>query len=321
MMQARNNLCSALLAMLMFAHVFTVEAMTQHDGLVRQAPPKVDAAADAFSLQQQQMSEEEKAEAITHFNALVAAWHVEALGHVGLHHAAKGEMLEDSSKKLKDDAPYGWAAARDGKTGRIYFYNKFSRTSQWTPPRALPAGWSFQYDGGSRKWYYYNEFTKKSQWEAPFAAKADWTEGVENSPKKAHQEKASIESVAEHSKAKEAISPLPKHSKEDSESKTAKAIDSTEGVENSAKKAHQEKASIESEAENSKANEAKHSKKHGQSKAAKAKHSKKGSESSKKKAHEEKASSKSEAENSKAKEAKRPRLFGGNHGHGKAKHR
>ncbi|KAJ1453295.1 hypothetical protein M885DRAFT_588698 [Pelagophyceae sp. CCMP2097] len=79
--------------------------------------------------------------------------------------------------------PAGWTTARD-ETGRVYFYNLESRTTQWHAPRAAPiappapplaplepeglaAGWSLVHDEKQRLVYYHHAETGKTQWDKP----------------------------------------------------------------------------------------------------------------------------------------------------------
>merc|ERR1719450_988919 len=122
----------------MFAQVWIADATTQNDAMVRQMesdlvdsqvvgiPPHI----DSLSFE----SDEEAVECMDLFNAAaetshVSSGHVEphppsANGEVGEHkQTSKGKLLEDSSEKSNEAQPYGWRAAKDGRTGRIYFWN------------------------------------------------------------------------------------------------------------------------------------------------------------------------------------------------------
>jgi len=98
---------------------------------------------------------------------------------------------EVKSPKLPPD----WAEVKDPKSGKVYYYNKKTKKTSWTPPEpepepepaaaepepqpepepaadALPPGWTEAVDPRSGKTYYYNKATKETSWKKPTAAAA-----------------------------------------------------------------------------------------------------------------------------------------------------
>jgi len=78
--------------------------------------------------------------------------------------------------------PPGWEQLLDPRTGRTYYQNHITRTTQWEPPVPLPAavpvnpassplppGWTENIDPKTGRKYYSNHITKTTQWERPTA--------------------------------------------------------------------------------------------------------------------------------------------------------
>ena len=72
------------------------------------------------------------------------------------------------------DLPAGWRQSRT-PTGRIYYLNDTTRTTQWewpglpgpeNPPAALPAGWREAFDAEGRI-NYVNDTARATRWERP----------------------------------------------------------------------------------------------------------------------------------------------------------
>ena len=74
-----------------------------------------------------------------------------------------------------------WKATVDDKTGRKYYYNRFTKKTQWNVPadcggtdeknQADCGSWKRTRDVNTERTYYYNTATKKTRWELPEACK------------------------------------------------------------------------------------------------------------------------------------------------------
>ena len=62
--------------------------------------------------------------------------------------------------------PGGWEARQD-RTGRLYFVNHNTKTTQWEDPRPLPLGWEVKYDERLKRKYYVDHNTKTTAWTDP----------------------------------------------------------------------------------------------------------------------------------------------------------
>ncbi|XP_012939741.1 E3 ubiquitin-protein ligase NEDD4 [Aplysia californica] len=75
--------------------------------------------------------------------------------------------------RYEEPLPPGWEQQTD-PTGRVYYINHTSRTTQWNRPTessTLPSGWEERTDANGR-FYYVNHFTRSTQWERPTGAAA-----------------------------------------------------------------------------------------------------------------------------------------------------
>lgn len=73
--------------------------------------------------------------------------------------------------------PYGWEAAPDPASGRIYYRNRGTGESSWTPPPMagpppyqpppLPRGWEQAHDPASGRPYFHNRETGETSWTPP----------------------------------------------------------------------------------------------------------------------------------------------------------
>jgi hypothetical protein len=76
----------------------------------------------------------------------------------------------------------GWTEMKDKASGRVFYYNKTTKKTQWTKPDELGSGvasagtaattdstaaWVAREDPATKRKYYYNTETKKTQWETP----------------------------------------------------------------------------------------------------------------------------------------------------------
>jgi len=66
----------------------------------------------------------------------------------------------------KNGLPPFWDARVD-KSGRIYFVNHQTKTTQWGDPRPLPEGWQMKYDERMKRHYYINHVAKSTTWDDP----------------------------------------------------------------------------------------------------------------------------------------------------------
>ena len=60
----------------------------------------------------------------------------------------------------------GWEARQD-RTGRLYFVNHNTKTTQWEDPRPLPLGWEVKYDERLKRKYYVDHNNKTTAWTDP----------------------------------------------------------------------------------------------------------------------------------------------------------
>merc|ERR1719152_259723 len=121
-----------LLAMLLSAHVWSNDATTQNDGLVRQTGTVDSEEVPPPPELQSFGSEEEKLQVIKQFNAAAEKSHVapglvephpptlDRMAEVSQHkHRSKGTLIEDAAvdamEQTREGQPYGWRAAKDGK--------------------------------------------------------------------------------------------------------------------------------------------------------------------------------------------------------------
>lgn len=70
------------------------------------------------------------------------------------------------------NVPEGWTAARDPVTGRVFYYNRDLKKSQWEhplgPQRAVTeSDWEALVDPESNVPYFYNQLEGKTQWDRP----------------------------------------------------------------------------------------------------------------------------------------------------------
>eukprot|EP00928_Gymnodinium_smaydae_P003889 TRINITY_DN11375_c0_g2_i1.p1 TRINITY_DN11375_c0_g2~~TRINITY_DN11375_c0_g2_i1.p1 ORF type:complete len:273 (-),score=32.37 TRINITY_DN11375_c0_g2_i1:148-966(-) len=79
--------------------------------------------------------------------------------------------------------PLGWEAVHDAASGRMYYCNRATGESSWTPPAApvpapapvpaatpqLPPGWEQASDPASGRVYYFNRATNQTTWDPPVA--------------------------------------------------------------------------------------------------------------------------------------------------------
>ena len=75
---------------------------------------------------------------------------------------SSGSSAAPSSSSL----PSGWEARQD-RTGRLYFVNHGTKTTQWEDPRPLPLGWEVKYDERLKRKYYVDHNTKTTAWTDP----------------------------------------------------------------------------------------------------------------------------------------------------------
>jgi hypothetical protein len=66
----------------------------------------------------------------------------------------------------KNGLPPYWDVRQD-RTGRIYYVNHQTKTTQWTDPRPLPEGWQVKFDERLKRHYYVNHVMKTTQWDDP----------------------------------------------------------------------------------------------------------------------------------------------------------
>jgi hypothetical protein len=71
-----------------------------------------------------------------------------------------------SSFTLASQLPSGWEARQD-RTGRLYFVNHISKSTQWDDPRPLPAGWEMKFDEKLKRRYFIDHNTKSTTWNDP----------------------------------------------------------------------------------------------------------------------------------------------------------
>ena len=62
--------------------------------------------------------------------------------------------------------PPGFEARQD-RTGRLYFVNHNTKTTQWEDPRPLPLGWEVKTDERLKRKYYIDHNTQTTHWEDP----------------------------------------------------------------------------------------------------------------------------------------------------------
>ena len=62
--------------------------------------------------------------------------------------------------------PGGWEARQD-RTGRLYFVNHNTKSTQWEDPRPLPLGWEVKYDERLKRKYYVDHNNKTTAWTDP----------------------------------------------------------------------------------------------------------------------------------------------------------
>jgi hypothetical protein len=75
--------------------------------------------------------------------------------------ADQGRAVQPHGRPL----PPGWIALQD-PTGRVYYQNQTSKTTQWDHPSSLPPGWvALRDDNGAT--FYQNNATHITQWEHP----------------------------------------------------------------------------------------------------------------------------------------------------------
>jgi hypothetical protein len=67
---------------------------------------------------------------------------------------------------LAGQLPPGWEGRQD-RTGRLYFVNHISKTTQWEDPRPLPPGWEMKYDEKVKRRYFIDHNSKATTWVDP----------------------------------------------------------------------------------------------------------------------------------------------------------
>eukprot|EP00930_Biecheleria_cincta_P058684 TRINITY_DN44488_c0_g1_i1.p1 TRINITY_DN44488_c0_g1~~TRINITY_DN44488_c0_g1_i1.p1 ORF type:complete len:321 (-),score=41.12 TRINITY_DN44488_c0_g1_i1:122-1084(-) len=63
--------------------------------------------------------------------------------------------------------PFGWECITDPASGRLYYCNRQTGQSSWTPPPSLPRGWEAVLDRRTGATYYCNRSTGESSWTVP----------------------------------------------------------------------------------------------------------------------------------------------------------
>ena len=71
-----------------------------------------------------------------------------------------------SSSSSSTMLPGGWEARQD-RTGRLYFVNHNTKSTQWEDPRPLPLGWEVKYDERLKRKYYVDHNSKTTAWTDP----------------------------------------------------------------------------------------------------------------------------------------------------------
>lgn len=72
-----------------------------------------------------------------------------------------------------DNLPRNWEARVDSATKKTYYFNRVTRVSTWSRPRAeeeddtLPAPWLKKIDQATGRPYYFNTKTLETTWERP----------------------------------------------------------------------------------------------------------------------------------------------------------
>jgi len=112
------------------------------------------------------------------------------LPSVCVHELANDKMMRAANSKSgpipvpNSNLPPGWEQLIDPRTGRTYYQNHITRSTQWEPPVAppvapvsaaatsLPPGWSENIDAKTGRKYYSNHITKTTQWERPTVSTA-----------------------------------------------------------------------------------------------------------------------------------------------------
>ncbi|KAK3750287.1 hypothetical protein RRG08_015779 [Elysia crispata] len=86
----------------------------------------------------------------------------------------EGAGITDVEQEADESLPPGWEQKMDD-SGRIYYVNHESRTTQWNRPTevsTLPPHWEERTDANGR-FYYVNHMTRSTQWERPTVSGAD----------------------------------------------------------------------------------------------------------------------------------------------------
>ena len=77
-----------------------------------------------------------------------------------------GSSSSSSSSSSSTQLPPGFEARQD-RTGRLYFVNHFTKTTQWEDPRPLPLGWEVRMDDRLKRKYFIDHNTQTTHWDDP----------------------------------------------------------------------------------------------------------------------------------------------------------
>lgn len=67
---------------------------------------------------------------------------------------------------MSSGLPAGWEARQD-RTGRLYFVNHVSKSTQWEDPRPMPNGWEMKSDDKLKRKYFIDHLHKTTSWTDP----------------------------------------------------------------------------------------------------------------------------------------------------------
>lgn len=71
-----------------------------------------------------------------------------------------------SAAALANGLPALWDVRKD-RTGRIYYINHVTKSTQWNDPRPFPEGWERKFDEARKLPYFVNHRAKSTQWQDP----------------------------------------------------------------------------------------------------------------------------------------------------------